>query len=483
MLELARAKTVGSLGQPDAGILVDAAGSFRLPRLPPNLELRGYQRDAIRAWFVANGLGIFEMATGTGKTITALGAVTKLAEVYDKQDRPLLAVVVAPQLHLVDQWARAAKSFGIQPLCCYDDARTWIDNAHALTCGLAARANGFAMLVSTNATLARPAFQQILQQYQGSLVLVADEAHNLGTASALAALPLGAPHRLALSATPERWFDPVGTDALRRYFGETLIDLGLREAIEIGALCEYDYRPRLVELDNDESQQYAELSHRIARFLGSGDSDPDSGGNEKLAMLLLRRAQLLSHARGKLPALAAEVAVRRDLGWQLVYCGEGIAPQVAGTGERQLDQVMRILGRDLGIPCHPYTSAESRPERQRILERFRSTDLKALVSMRCLDEGVDVPDARVAYLLASSSNPRQFVQRRGRILRQTEGKEVAEIVDFIAVPTGDIDLKLERRLLRREIARFVEFASCARNAGEALAVMRPLRMTYGLMDV
>jgi len=247
------------------------------------------------------------MATGTGKTITALGAVTKLAEVYDKQDRPLLAVVVAPQLHLVDQWARTAKSFGIRPLCCYDDAKTWIDSAHALTSGLAARTNGFAMMVSTNATLARPAFQQILQQYKGSFVVVADEAHNLGAASALAALPSGAPHRLALSATPERWFDPVGTDALRRYFGETLIDLGLREAIEIGVLCKYDYRPVPVKLDSDESQQYAALSKRIARFMGNGESDPDPGGNEKLAMLLLKRTQLLSHAQGKLPLLAAEV--------------------------------------------------------------------------------------------------------------------------------------------------------------------------------
>jgi superfamily II DNA or RNA helicase len=487
MLELARsarAKATDSPRQSEAGILIGAAaGSFRLPRLPPSIKLRPYQRDAIRSWFSANGRGIFEMATATGKTITALGAITKLAEVYDKQDRPLLAVVVAPQLHLVDQWAREAKSFGVRPLCCYDDAKTWIDSAHALTSGLAARTNGFAMMISTNATLARPAFQQILQQYQSPIVLVADEAHNLGAASALAALPPGAPHRLALSATPERWFDPVGTDALRSYFGDTLIELDLREAIKIGALCEYDYRPLPVELDSDESQQYAAISQRIGRLMGDGESDPDPGDNDELAMFLLRRAQLLSHARGKLPVLASEVEARRRLDWQLVYCAEGTAPQEAGQGERQLDLVMRILGRDLGIPCHPYTSAEGRSERQRILERFRSTDLKALVSMRCLDEGVDIPDARVAYLLASSSNPRQFIQRRGRILRRTEGKEVAEIVDFIAVPSGHIDIKLERRLLRREIARFAEFASCARNAGEALAIMRPLRMAYGLMDV
>ncbi|TMR22634.1 DEAD/DEAH box helicase [Nonomuraea turkmeniaca] len=487
MLELAtsaKAMDDESPRHTDTGILIGtSAGAFQIPRVPPNLKLRDYQRQAIRAWFEANGRGIFQMATGTGKTITALAAITKLAEVYDKQDRPLLAIVIAPQLHLVDQWAREARSFGIRPLCCYDDAKTWIDSAHALTSGLAARTNGFAMMISTNATLARPAFQQMMQQYQSPFVLIADEAHNLGAASSLAALPSNTRHRLALSATPERWFDPIGTDALRNYFGDTLINLGLRDAIKIGALCEYDYRPIPVQLDSDESQQYALLSQRIARLMGEGDSDPDLRGNDELSMLLLKRAQLLSHARGKLPALAVEAKARRHLDWQLVYCAEGSAPQEAEQGSRQLDQVSRLLGRDLGIPSHPYTSAESRSERQRILERFRSTDLKALISMRCLDEGVDVPDARVAYMLASSSNPRQFIQRRGRILRRTEGKEVAEIVDFIAVPSGEIDVKLERRLLRREIARFTEFASCARNAGEALAIMRPLRVTYGLMDV
>lgn len=469
--------------QPDAGVLLGGSTiAFALPRMPPGLSLRDYQRDAVRAWFGANGRGMFEMATGTGKTITALAAVTKLAEVYDKQDRPLLAVVVAPQIHLVDQWAREAKKFGISPLCCYDDAKTWIDSAHALTSGLAARTNGFGMLISTIRTLSRPPFQQVLLNYASPYVLVADEAHNLGTRSNLASLPQSAPHRLALSATPERWFDVDGTAALRDYFGDTLVELGLRRAIELGALCTYDYRPVLVPLEADESDRYAALSRQIARLIGDGDGDIDASSNEGLSMLLLRRAQLLSHATGKLAALRHEVVARKTLDWQLVYCAEGTAPQAQVGADRQVDQVLQLLGRDLQIPSHPYTAQESRAERARILDRFRHRELRALVSMRCLDEGVDIPDARVAYLLASSTNPRQFVQRRGRILRPASGKEAAEIVDFIAVPSGDMDISQERRLLSREVARFSEFAACARNAGEALAIMRPLRVAYGLMD-
>ncbi|GAB3861593.1 DEAD/DEAH box helicase family protein [Dactylosporangium cerinum] len=471
--------------QSDSGVLIGTrAGSYPTPRLPAEITLHGYQKDAIRKWFSADGRGVFQMATGTGKTVAALAAVSKMAEIYDRQQKPLLAVVVAPQIHLVDQWADEAKRFGLHALCCYDDAKSWVEAANALTIGLSARPSGFGMLITTNATFGRPGFQDLLAAYQGPFVLVADEAHNLGARSALAALPSFAPHRMALTATPERWFDPDGTRALADYFGDPVIELGLREAISIGALCEYDYYPIPVALDEEESALYAQLTQRIGRLFGDSRADsssPVDDGNDQLSMLLRRRSQLLAHARGKLAALQAQVALRADQSWQLLYCAEGVAPQ--DGAERQVDSALRLVGSNLGIPSHQYTAAETPTERRRILERFRSGDLRALVSMRCLDEGVDIPDARIAYMLASSTNPRQFIQRRGRILRKSKGKDFAQIVDFIAVPGGHVDIAVERRLLRREITRFADFASTARNAGEALSVMRPMREAYGLMDV
>jgi superfamily II DNA or RNA helicase len=466
----------------ESGILIGSrAGSYPIPRIPSDITLREYQKDAIKKWFAANGRGVFEMATGTGKTVTALAAVTKMAEIYERQRKPLLAIVVAPQLDLVDQWRQTAESFGISALCCYDSAKSWTDAASALAIGLASRTTGFGMLITTNATMAREPFQDFLARQRAPFVFVADEAHNLGSASALAALPEFATHRMALTATPERWFDPSGTQALVEYFGTPVIQLGLHEAIRIGALCEYDYYPVPVTLNEDESELYAELTQRIGRLFASGaelDRSEDTGS--QMSRLLQRRAQLLAHASGKLPALEEHLRARIGERWQLLYCAEGSPPL---GGPRQIDAVLQLTGAELGIPSHPYTSAETRDERQRVLERFRRGDLHALVSMRCLDEGVDVPDARRAYILASTSNPRQFIQRRGRILRRSTTKDFAEIVDFIAVPAGHIDMNVERRLLRREIARFADFAAAARNAGEALATMRPIRETYGLMDM
>ncbi len=466
----------------ESGVLIGGrAGSYPIPRLPAGVTLRDYQREAVKRWFAANGRGVFQMATGTGKTLTALAAMTKMAEIYEREKKPLLAVVVAPQIDLVDQWKREAERFGIHALCCYDSAATWTQAATALTIGLASRTTGFGMLITTNATLTREPFQEFLQRQRAPFVFVADEAHNLGSTAGLSALPTFAAHRMALTATPERWFDPAGTQALADYFGPTVIELGLAEAIGIGALCEYNYYPVPVALNEDESESYAELSQRIGRLFATGaEPDGTEEGGTQLSRLLQRRAQLLAHASGKLMALERRLRERAEDPWQLLYCAEGSPPS---GGPRQVDEVLRLAGADLGIPSHTYTSTETREERQSLLDRFRRGDLRALVSMRCLDEGVDVPDARRAYILASTSNPRQFIQRRGRILRRSPDKEFAEIVDFIAVPEGHVDMKIERQLLRREIARFADFAATARNAGEALAIMRPIRETYGLMDV
>lgn len=159
-----------------------------------------------------------------------------------------------------------------------------------------------------------------------------------------------------------------------------------------------------------------------------------------------------------------------------------------GELERQIDAATRLIGRDLGLTANVYFSETSREERQNLLRRFETGhDLRFLVSMRCLDEGVDIPDARVAYLISSSTNPRQFIQRRGRILRRAPGKDSADIVDFVVVPPGDtVDPKIweiERRLLRRELARVVEFASLALNGPEAMGTLLKLRQQYQLLDM
>jgi superfamily II DNA or RNA helicase len=300
----------------------------------------------------------------------------------------------------------------------------------------------------------------------------------------LGELPENADFRLGLSATPERHLDPEGSEALKSYFGEVLIRLGIKEAIELGALTPYRYYPVLVTLSEEESELYVDLTRQIGRLYASADAGADVG--DRLDQLLRKRAGVLGHAQGKIEALRAELTQRRDESHQLIYCAEGGRPLHEGaSGARQLAEVLMLSGSQLRIPTHPYTSQEDARTRRDILADFSGGQgIRVLASMRCLDEGVDLPDARTAYMLASSSNPRQFIQRRGRVLRRAKGKKRADIIDFVAIPPGLDELfEVEKRLFRRELERCLEFAKYADNQGHALSRLRDLREYYGLMDL
>ncbi|MFI9718184.1 DEAD/DEAH box helicase family protein [Streptomyces sp. NPDC052396] len=458
--------------------------------IPHSLAVRDYQKEAVQNWFRNQGRGILRMATGTGKTLTALSAAAQLSSfLREKEDASLLTVVVAPYQHLVDQWAKDIERFGVTPIRAYESISSWSLRAHDLLHALALGAASGGVMVTTNATFGGETFQNLLDSYAGQLLLIADEVHNLGARYLRTQLPEKAQYRLGLSATPERWFDEEGTDALKCYFDEIVFEMGIGEAIRRDALCRYTYTPVLVELDDEEAELYAQVSAKIARLIAAGTDLKESADKDSpLGKLLKKRADIIGHARGKLEALYVEIEKRHKGRHQLIYCAEGKHPllhEQGIDGPRQLDQVMRMVGNDLRMAVARYTSETKRLVRQDILWRFERDELQAIVSMRCLDEGVDVPASHTAYLLASSSNPRQFIQRRGRVLRKAPGKDRADIVDFVVVPpSGDdaIQLETERNLLRRELARVEEFAHLADNEATTLDVLRPVRERYGLFD-
>lgn len=212
------------------------------------LELRTYQKDAIRAWSKAGGRGIFAMATGSGKTFTALVLASKVAE----RNRPLVLVVVCPFINLCRQWIREIATFGVDPVPCFEGRQRWQVRLEEGYQRLAAGLDQVLVIVATNATFQSDAFQcrQRPRVDAGNLhhLLIADEVHNLGADQARSALPDGIALRLGLSATPERHFDPAGTAAVLDYFGPIVYQYTLSQAIADGRLCRYRYHPILVDL-------------------------------------------------------------------------------------------------------------------------------------------------------------------------------------------------------------------------------------------
>ncbi len=257
----------------------------------------------------------------------------------------------------------------------------------------------------------------------------------------------------------------------------------MRDAIAKGALVHYLYYPILVSLTDEEAERYTVLAKKIRRLIGMGGLDDE---NPALTPLLLERSRLVGSAANKLVALKALMRDRLESSHTLFYCGDGtVEDQVSDESQRQLDVVARLLGRDLGYRVNTYTAQTPLDERTDLHQQFESGELQGLVAIRCLDEGVDIPATQTAVILASSNNPRQFVQRRGRILRRHPNKTRATLFDMIVVPPNyDTEtFEIDRQLLRRELIRFVEFADLADNAGEARLKLLDLQQRYELLDL
>lgn len=468
--------------------------------VPDWLQPREYQTEAVEAWMQDQGQGVLHMATGTGKTVTSLLAGVRLAEL---QQGRLVLIVAAPYQHLVDQWITELNEFGVTPIRAYQSRDSWTDTAVSQFTEFSSGARDVVAVVTTHATFGSKYFQEIIQRVDGSrTLLIADEVHHLGAPHLRQHLPDTIRARLGLSATPHRWYDEEGTSAIMDYFSnEVVYEFGLEEAIDNGHLSEYYYVPHIVHLTDDESEDYIALSRAIGKRMGSvsGDiGDIDLQEDEQLQQLLFKRGRLIGTAENKLAKLWSLVRRSGDIHHMLVYCSDGQIHTEGEATKRQLDAVTEMLGKELSLKTHKFTYEEDQETREQLLEDFESGILDALVAIRCLDEGVDVPATETAFVLASSSNPRQFVQRRGRILRPYPSKEHAIIHDFIVAPPSDIRLggsnsifNLERRLVQKELQRASTFADCAKHHPDAELSSIPtskgsladLKRDFNLLDV
>lgn len=451
------------------------------PKIPEYIELRDYQKNAIIEWFKNNGSGLLEMATGTGKTITALSVAAKL---YEKL-KSVALVIVCPYQHLVNQWAEEALNFGFQPILGYESRKKWEDDLNSKIVGFNMNTIDNMCLITTNNTYATDQMQKSLKRLKGNSLIIVDEVHHIGAKNLRQRLLPNFKYRLALSATPERWLDEKGNEAINNYFKNGVIfRFSLREAIG-EYLTPYYYYSHIVELTEEESEQYHVLSKKIAK-LYSRTKESDFSDNPALQNLLFRRARLIANAENKLKVLETLMMNNLDSKYNIFYCGDGVI-----EGERQIDKVIKLLGKQLKMKVHPFTARESKDERQLLLQEFEKGDLQGLVAIRCLDEGVDIPATQNAYILASSANPREFIQRRGRILRKHKNKKFAYIHDFIVIPRKLEEIKeidtttfnIERKLIKRELKRFSEFAELAINGPQASLKILEIKEKYNLLDI
>ena len=468
------------------------------PEFPDKFILYDYQEDAVKKWEEKKFCGIFHMATGTGKTYTGLSALKKL---YDFQNGKLASVIVCPYQHLVEQWVEDIEKFNIKPIIGYSASKqkNWkrkLTNSIELK-NLGIKGKEFFCFICTNTTFSSKFVQNELSKIKDDLFLLVDEAHNFGSNRLKKLMDNKYKFRLALSATLDRFGDEEGTEALYNFFGEKCIDYTLERAINEGKLTPYKYFPIIINFTEEERESYNSYTDEMAENIIQ-DEKGNIRLNERGKFLAIQRARIIAGAKNKLNILKEKILPYKKEKYILVYCGAtNVLRENSDSSEtdendiRQIDKVIRILGNELNMRVSPFTSNESINEREIIKEEFKKGEyLQALVAIKCLDEGVNIPNIKTAFILASTTNSKEYIQRRGRVLRLAKNKGLAEIYDFITLPrdletvpyTDPYLIKKEKGLVKRELARIQEFGRLALNKYESDLLINKLKISYGIYD-
>ena len=444
----------------------DLEGSFRLARphqktspRQASIDPMPHQSATLTSWLENGRRGIVKHATGSGKTITGILALAK------HLDRGGVGIILVPSRLLMHQWHGELKKFMPEaPVLLAGDGNDLWKGAE-LTAFTMPLDDQPRLILAINDTARSPRFLSGVES--GShLMVLADEVHRVGSSENLALLEMDAGARLGLSATPERAGDPAGTAALFGYFGEILApEISLKDAIDLGRLVEYRYQVHTVGLSEEEIQEWQDLSSQVGRAMSASE---DNGLlTDHARLLLIKRARVMKKAREKVP-LAADILSREYVSGQrwLVYCED--RDQLAG---------LRVALRSQGITAMEYHSAMSPANREATLGWLKQQG-GIVLSIRCLDEGVDIPTVSHALIVASSQNPREFIQRRGRVLRKAAEKPFATIHDILVVPpipVGDDEGdSISRKIAASELGRAAEFARDAMNAAALTGVARIL---------
>ena len=467
----------------------------REPRFPYSSGPRPYQIEAYQNWVANDYKGIFAMATGTGKTITSLNCILQ----EYKKTGYFRFIVLVPTISLATQWEKELTvKFNFEEVTiCSSQNNKWEDSVRDYIRNLRLGINANFCILITYSSYRMKRFQNIIKEIPDemmkSITLIADEAHTFGSKNLLKVLPHNIKRRIGLSATPERQYDEIGKNEISIFFNAHppyyTFKYDMKKAIEDGVLCRYNYYPKLVELEYDELMAYRIKTIELTKFL-----DPTTGKYKDepyVNNLLIQRKNIIHKARNKSNCLTDIIdEIGKDkFKYAFIYVPEGYEPnyeesdievqtEIEETDDRIIDNYTNLLYENYKFRLRKFTGDTS--DREEILDQFSSGKLDALLAMKCLDEGVDIPQTKIAVFCSSTGNPRQYIQRRGRVLRAYGKDKVAIVYDMIVKPFLDVTntderhVKMEKNILANELRRLVNFAVLAENKDECLRSMESL---------
>lgn len=451
------------------------------PKLPNEIsgdsyELRKHQKQALLNWKENDYNGVMALATGAGKTFTAIHGIVVLSKAFPK----LFSVIAVPYEILADQWCEVLELFNITAIRAYKSKSIWLNQLdNEIGSFNLSREKRFCCVVVVNKTLKSEQFQKLLHRInKNELFFIGDECHRHGSDSSIKKLP-NARFKMGLSATPWSISEEDKKDLLEGYYGKVVSRYSIDEAIhQDHVLTEYVYHLHEVTLTDDEYADYSSLTKEYGKLRaivengGFVDQDLMNG-------ILMERARVLGSAENKFLKLGLLMSENRPEPFTLIYCGDGsVESDNDATSIRDVSRATKIL-HNAGWRSSRFTADETAGARKRIMSSFKEGMIDALVAIRVLDEGFDLPSCKTAFLLASSRNERQFIQRRGRILRKSPGKHSAIIHDFLMLPPSR-GTSIEKDLVEKELMRVGEFARVASNSISVNARAEQIAHDFGI---
>ena len=451
--------------------------------MPDSINLHDYQEKAIEMWKVNHYKGIFDMCTGSGKTYTALYGMVQLAH---RCNEKLAVFIVCPYIHLVSQWEEDVEKWCTVPIIiAHSKSPNTRWKMELLKAYKRFRKSGKPFVcITTNDTFSGEEIQQYVKRFDElqQVLLIVDEAHNFGSPYMINVMPWNINYRMALSATISRHMDKTGTQKIYDYFGKKCIEYSLEKAIEDGNLVHYEYIPVPVSLTRYELHKYRQLSQKLKKYIivKNGKVKISDAGKP----IIFERTRLLAGAEKKVDLLMALLNEYRRENNILVYCGAAsVEDEDTGNIIRQIDLITKKLQMEYGMSVKRFTAEEKLKERENIKRFFAQGMYQVITAIKCLDEGVNIPGIKTAFIMSSSRNPKEFVQRRGRLLRKSDKKEKAVIYDFITLPRDienvvPMDLEEDKSIIIGEVARMNEFGKLSDNPEKTAYLVNQIMTAY-----
>lgn len=436
------------------------------------VKARPHQVKAVEKFIEDDFQCLFAMATGTGKTLTALFAAAELS-CYEPLDSVL---IIVPLKDLVDQWENDVRKYFSGEIITVRSGVEWKEKISDLTLlrilKKGERQNKLVIITTYDSFSLND--EKLVSVLGDNALIIADEVHKFGAEIYSKKLPENIKYRIGLSATPKRPYDDDGTKAIFDYFcpsGEAY-EFGIDNAIEANMLCHYNYYPIVIVLTDEEMDAYEQISDRITK-LSMYANNPEASKEDKkrLEQLLKERHRIIERAANKKDVFLKEMAgqVRKYKDKTIVFCPDGTdedGNDILSIYQKELWNKLMTSGKVVRM------SEYVQGTKKKVIDAFTAGALDMLFAKQRLNEGIDIPAARRAFFIASSTSEREFIQRRGRVLRLYPGKTIAEIFDFIVVPP-DRNSQYAASITRNEIKRAMDFAKTADNYAHVEETLRP----------